>query len=102
MQLFNEKIEISADTQPEEKIETLCCNGCGREIIAEILHANYFICPYCGYLFRQPAYNRIEMIVDNGSFIEIEREAESKDPISFPGYKSKIATEKAKSKAQEA
>jgi acetyl-CoA carboxylase carboxyl transferase beta subunit len=101
MELFNEKIEISADVQPEEKIEKLYCGGCGREMIAEIVHANYSICPYCGYLFRQPAYNRIEMIVDNGSFIEIEREAESKDPISFPGYKTKIATEKSKSKAQE-
>ncbi len=101
MKLFNEKIEISEDLQPEEKIEKLYCGGCGREMIADIVHANDSICPYCGYLFRQPAYNRIEMIVDNGSFIEIEREAESKDPISFPGYKTKIATEKSKSKAQE-
>ena len=101
MKLFNEKIEISEDLQSEEKIEKLYCGGCGREMIADIVHANDSICPYCGYLFRQPAYNRIEMIVDNGSFIEIEREAESKDPISFPGYKTKIATEKSKSKAQE-
>jgi acetyl-CoA carboxylase carboxyl transferase beta subunit len=101
MKLFNERIEIDGGAQPEEKVEKLYCGGCGREMIADIVHASDSICPYCGYLFRQPAYNRIEMIVDNGSFIEIEREAESKDPLSFPGYKTKIATEKSKSKAQE-
>ncbi len=102
MKLFNENIEIEeSNLQPEDRLEKLYCGGCGREMLSDIVHANYSMCPFCGYLFRQPAYKRIEMIVDNGSFIEIEREAESKDPISFPGYKTKIATEKSKSKVQE-
>ncbi len=102
MKLFNEKIEINESAQMSAlTIEKLYCGTCGKEMLADIVHANDSICPYCGYLFRQPAYKRIEMIVDNGSFIEIEREAESKDPISFPGYKTKIATEKSKSNVQE-
>ncbi len=102
MKLFNETINIeNCAGSPAEKLDKLYCGGCGREMIADIVHASDSVCPYCAYLFRQPAYKRIEMIVDNGSFIEIEREAESKDPISFPGYKTKIATEKSKSKVQE-
>ncbi len=102
MKLFDENIEIEeSNLQPEDRQEKLYCGGCGREMLSDIVHANYSTCPFCGYLFRQPAYKRIEMIVDNGSFIEIEREAESKDPLSFPGYKTKIATEKSKSKAME-
>jgi acetyl-CoA carboxylase carboxyl transferase subunit beta len=102
MKLFNENIEIEdSNLRPEDRLEKLYCGGCGREMLSDIVHANYSTCPYCGYLFRQPAYKRIEMIVDNGSFIEIEREAESKDPLSFPGYKTKIASEKSKSKMQE-
>lgn len=102
MKLFNENIEVEdIRLQPEDRLEKLYCGGCGKEMLSDIVHANYSTCPYCGYLFRQPAYKRIEMIVDNGSFIEIEREAESKDPLSFPGYKTKIATEKSKSKVQE-
>ena len=103
MKLFSEKIEIKNEPNKPAKnaLEKLKCSGCGKDMIAEIVHANDSICPYCGSLFRQPAYKRIEMIVDSGSFIEIERDAESKDPISFPGYKTKIANEKSKSNVQE-
>jgi acetyl-CoA carboxylase carboxyl transferase beta subunit len=102
MKLFNENIELEENNlRPEDRLEKLYCGGCGREMLSDIVHANYSTCPFCGYLFRQPAYKRIEMIVDNGSFIEIEREAESKDPLSFPGYKTKIATAKSKAKLQE-
>ncbi|MGI5848930.1 MAG: acetyl-CoA carboxylase, carboxyltransferase subunit beta [Christensenellales bacterium] len=103
MKLFKESIEIDGAVHhiTDTALEKLYCGGCGKDMIADIVHANDSICPYCGFLFRQPAYKRIEMIVDNGSFIEIEREAESKDPLSFPGYKTKIATERSKSKVQE-
>lgn len=103
MKLFSEKIDAGVKLANKQSagVEKLHCERCGKDIIADIVHANDSICPYCGFLFRQPAYKRIEMIVDPGSFIEIEREAESKDPLSFPGYKTKIASEKTKSNSQE-
>jgi acetyl-CoA carboxylase carboxyl transferase beta subunit len=102
MKLFKEKIDTAGSLiKGEAAPEMLRCAGCSRNMIADIVHAGDSICPYCGHLFRQPAYKRIEMIADNGSFIEIEREAESSDPLSFPGYKNKIANEKTKSKMQE-
>jgi acetyl-CoA carboxylase carboxyl transferase subunit beta len=104
MNLFNEKVATGSpeeNNQASEKLAMLRCGSCGRDMVAEIVHAGDSVCPYCGALFRQPAYRRIETIVDSGSFIEIEREAESKDPLSFPGYKTKIETEQSKSKMQE-
>jgi len=102
MKLFSEKIEVSNKKIKEaKKLAKLRCSDCGKDIIAEIAHANDSICPYCAALFRQPAYKRVEMIVDGGSFIEIEREAKSKDPIAFPGYKNKIESEQNKSKSKE-
>ncbi|MFA5675852.1 MAG: acetyl-CoA carboxylase, carboxyltransferase subunit beta [Christensenellales bacterium] len=100
MNLFKEDIKAGA-AKALDNIERLCCGDCGKEMAADIIHANYSICPFCGFLFRQPVYNRIDMIADSGSFIEIERDAESKDPLSFPGYKTKIASEKTKSNVQE-
>ncbi len=100
MNLFSEKIQTDSNAQ-RLTVETLRCSGCGKDLLAGIFHANDSTCPYCGTLFRQPAYKRIESIVDSGSFIEIEREAESSDPLSFPGYKTKIASEKSKSHVQE-
>ena len=103
MKLFSEKID-TRDTVENTVADVpvmLKCGGCDKDIIADIVHAGSSVCPYCGYLFRQPAYKRIESIVDSGSFIEIEAEAESQDPLSFPGYKTKIASEKLKSKVSE-
>ena len=103
MKLFTEKIDTGhADQHTAADIPaTLKCGKCGKQMIADIVHAGDSVCPYCGYLFRQPAYKRIEAIVDSGSFIEIEGEAESNDPLSFPGYKSKIVSEKLKSNLSE-
>ena len=102
MKLFSEKIEVdNKKNNAGKKLSYINCKECGKDIIAEIAHANDSVCPYCGALFRQPAYKRIESIVDNGSFIEIERDAKSKDPIEFPGYKNKIENEQNKSKSVE-
>ena len=103
MNLFSEKIEhISPQTGEETgALEILRCTRCGRDLIAEVVLAGDAACPYCGNLFRQPAYRRIEATVDSGSFIEIERETETGDPLSFPGYRTKLEKERVKSKMQE-
>jgi acetyl-CoA carboxylase carboxyl transferase subunit beta len=103
MNLFSEKIEHNLPQTGEESgaLEILRCTRCGRDLIAEVVLAGDATCPYCGNLFRQPAYRRIEAIVDSGSFIEIERETEAGDPLSFPGYRTKLEKERVKSKMQE-
>ena len=103
MNLFSEKIEQKLQQTGEESgaLEILRCTRCGRDLIAEVVLAGDAACPYCGNLFRQPAYRRIEAIVDSGSFIEIERETDAGDPLSFPGYRTKLEKERVKSKMQE-
>ena len=103
MNLFSETIEqshIPADGETSA-LDMLRCARCGRDLVADVVLAGDAACPYCGNLFRQPAYRRIEAIVDSGSFIEIERETEAGDPLSFPGYRTKLEKERVKSKMQE-
>ncbi|NLI54499.1 MAG: acetyl-CoA carboxylase carboxyltransferase subunit beta [Clostridiales bacterium] len=104
MNLFSEQIEHESAAGRAEAtgmLDMLRCARCGRDLVAEVVLAGDAACPYCGSLFRQPAYRRIEAIVDSGSFIEIEREAEPGDPLSFPGYRTKLEKEQEKSKMQE-
>ncbi|MEN6417387.1 MAG: acetyl-CoA carboxylase, carboxyltransferase subunit beta [Clostridiaceae bacterium] len=103
MNLFSEKIEhVPPQTGSEPgALDMLRCSRCGRDLVSEVVLAGDAACPYCGNLFRQPAYRRIEATVDSGSFIEIERETESGDPLSFPGYRNKLEKERVKSKMQE-
>ena len=49
------------------------------------------ICPYCSYNFRISAWERIAITIDEKSFEEWDNNLITKDPLSFPGYKEKIA-----------
>lgn len=66
------------------------CNKCGAAIIAEDVKNGYYICPKCHGYFRVHAYRRIEMIADEGSFEEWDKEMEFVNPLDFKGYEEKI------------
>ena len=67
------------------------CNKCGKPIYTDDVRANFYICPKCGGYFRVHAYRRIEMIADEGSFEEWDKEMEVSNPLNFPGYEKKLA-----------
>ena len=66
------------------------CNKCGAAIIAEDVRNGYYICPKCHGYFRVHAYRRIEMIADEGSFEEWDKEMDFVNPLDFKGYEEKI------------
>ena len=62
------------------------CNKCGAAIIAEDVKNGYYICPKCHGYFRVHAYRRVEMLADEGSFEEWDKEMEFVNPLDFKGY----------------
>lgn len=82
---------LSRESRPEVPDGLLRkCNKCGGTIIADDVKKGLYICPRCHGYFRVPAYRRIEMIADEGSFEEWDREMEFQNPLSFRGYEEKI------------
>ena len=67
------------------------CNKCGAAIIAEDVKNGYYICPKCHGNFRVHAYRRIEMLADEGSFEEWDKEMDFVNPLDFKGYEEKVA-----------
>ena len=65
------------------------CNKCGKAIITEDVERGYYICPKCGGYFRVPAYQRIEMLADEGSFLEWDAGLQSSNPMGYKGYEEK-------------
>jgi len=78
------------------------CNKCGRPILVQAVKDNDYICPECGGYFRVHAYRRIEMLIDEGTFEEWDKEMEIVNPLNFPGYEKKVTAAREKTNLNEA
>ena len=82
--------------EPEKK-----CPNCHKHIPLSRLWANNLVCT-CGYHFRMKARQRIQMLVEKGSFRELDSQMKSENPLNFPGYREKTETVRVASGEQEA
>jgi len=69
------------------------CEDCGETIYNKALEENLRVCPKCDYHFVIGAYERLEILVDEGSFNELDEGITAADPLNFKGpktYKDKL------------
>ena len=66
------------------------CPGCGVESSALDWSRSQQVCPRCGYHAPIGAYYRLSMILDPGSFQELDEKLEPANPLDFPGYPEKL------------
>ncbi|MBY0356985.1 MAG: acetyl-CoA carboxylase, carboxyltransferase subunit beta [Candidatus Obscuribacterales bacterium] len=59
------------------------CFQCRELLYTRDLRSNLDVCPKCQYHFRVGAEQRIEQLVDAGSFVETEAKLSSADPLGF-------------------
>ena len=78
------------------------CNYCKSAIFTEDVKNNYNICPKCNGYFRIHARTRIDMITDQGSFEEWDKDLETKNPLEYKGYEDKLKYMQEKTKLKEA
>ena len=78
------------------------CEKCGEIIYAEDIIANYYICPNCNSYFRIAPRNRLSMVLDKNSFVEMDQDLPMSDPLKFPGYETKLEHMKAVTDLDEA
>ncbi len=67
------------------------CPGCDEIIYAKELEGNLQVCPHCGHHFMLARQERIDMLADEGTFVEWDAEMESADPLGFTGKDSYIS-----------
>jgi len=70
------------------------CPVCKNVMLSSDLEDNYKVCMKCGYHFRIPARQRIEMTVDEGTFSEFDADMMSSNIIDFPEYTRKLKNAK--------
>ncbi|HNV72079.1 MAG TPA: acetyl-CoA carboxylase carboxyltransferase subunit beta, partial [Candidatus Ozemobacteraceae bacterium] len=59
------------------------CPRCSEVLINKELPRNLFICPKCDHHLRMPIWERIALLTDDTSFVELDRTLESLDPLNF-------------------
>ncbi len=69
------------------------CKNCNEIIYTKEIERNLNVCPKCDYHFRISARERIALVLDEGSFAEIDAKMESVDFLDFKDskkYKDRI------------
>lgn len=64
------------------------CNNCSKNIDNEIFILNYWVCPYCNYHHRISARDRLQITIDDNSFVELNKSINSIDFLNFYDLKS--------------
>jgi acetyl-CoA carboxylase carboxyl transferase subunit beta len=59
------------------------CPSCDSQIFTKQLERSLRVCPTCGYHFRMSVGERIDLLLDAGSFAERDAGLESGDPLGF-------------------
>lgn len=76
------------------------CPECKEIIFEREYRKNLKVCPKCHYHFRLRAHERIELLVDPGSFVEVDKHLVSSDPLRFANqwhvYAEKLTEERQK------
>lgn len=66
------------------------CNGCGEIIHRKQLEQHFFVCPKCQAHFRIGSKEYFEILLDPGSFKEMDKKMRSVDPLGFKDSKSYV------------
>jgi acetyl-CoA carboxylase carboxyl transferase subunit beta len=66
------------------------CDSCGRILYNNDVEENLKVCPHCTYHFRLNSIERLNSIIDEGSFVEFDSSMKSKNPLNFKGYNEKL------------
>jgi len=90
-----QRLEIPADAWDK-------CEQCGHIDIREKFERNWQVCVACGHHRRIPARRYIELLTDEGSFVELYGDLQSVDALGFEGYADRIAVALRKAGPQDA
>jgi acetyl-CoA carboxylase carboxyl transferase subunit beta len=91
------KPKIEEQTDEERTVQTsgvfTKCPDCDTTLYNRDLEESFQVCTNCAYHFRIGAYQRLELLFDDGKYEEIDAEITSGDPLEFidsKPYKQRI------------
>lgn len=86
-----ERSDLESESTPEREIPDGLwhkCSNCAALTYVKDLRRNLMVCPSCGHHVQVGAYDRIEQLIDAGTWSELDSDLESCDPLGFKDRKS--------------
>ena len=78
------------------------CPKCKKIMYSKELIKNSKVCMHCDHHHPMSAYERLDSLLDEGSFSEYDKEMLSNNPLDFPDYVAKLDKDRVKTKINEA
>ena len=67
------------------------CPGCGQPVPKVQWVKSQYVCPHCGHHRPLGGYLRLSLLLDPGTFQELEVGLTAGNPLDFPGYDQKLS-----------
>jgi acetyl-CoA carboxylase carboxyl transferase subunit beta len=80
-------VATASKTAPAAAQQWTKCPSCDAFVYHKRLKRNLGVCPECNYHFRLPVRERLEQLLDEGSFEELGGDIEAVDPLGFADSK---------------
>ncbi|WP_042146347.1 acetyl-CoA carboxylase, carboxyltransferase subunit beta [Paucisalibacillus sp. EB02] len=99
--LFNKKKKYASIPTEGSKVDIpeglmKKCDKCNKIIYRKELSTNLNVCPNCGHHHQLSAWERINSLFDEGTFIEWDSNLITSNPLDFPGYDEKMEKDREK------
>jgi len=96
------KSSIHLQKQTQYTLFKKTCKKCNQASTIGAFKAQQHICPNCDFHEGISAHERLFHLLDKGSFQEIDQTLLSKDPLLFPDYPEKVASDRKKTNLNDA
>lgn len=82
----------SEDIEPVDMPENLfhSCPECHESVLYEDLMHDRYVCPICGHHMKLTAHERLRQVMDENTFVEMDKRMVLADGLDFPGYAEKL------------
>ena len=78
------------------------CPECRKNVFTKDLMKNLKVCPSCDHHMKMTAQERIEIFLDEDTFVSMDDHLETVNPLNFPGYTEKVKSDSNKTGLNEA
>ena len=78
------------------------CPDCKEIILTKDLMNTAKVCPKCDHHFNMTAWERVECLFDEGTFVSMDDHLKTENPLNFPSYTEKVKSDAEKTGLNEA